>query len=198
MAATPKRTGRSKSVDVALEAGDDLVTRHEAVGLTVLVLGAGKPEGPVGADQGEGVPSTVSPGTSRCGRLLQHEVLHARPAEVVAGGQTGLASPDDDGIDSHAHECAPVRRLGTYPNDCLPRSASPSGTSFDADCSPARARWAPDPEPWVLLQWKHPHDREPCRRREVGPCALSPPGPSSSHHSRSRRSWPPDALRLPT
>ena len=90
-----------KPAGVALQVGDDLVARHEAVGVVAVVGAAGELHRPVRRHQAEAVPAPA-PGLADA-TLLEDDVGDARLRKQAADREAGLtpADNDDRGIVNH-------------------------------------------------------------------------------------------------
>jgi len=91
-----------RGVGVSLEIRDGLVTREKALGIVAVVGVAGQLQKQVGGVQPEAVPAARAPGLPDAA-LLEDHVLAAVPAQVIAGGEAGLPSADDDRVDRVGH-----------------------------------------------------------------------------------------------
>ena len=81
---------------VALDEGDGLGHRAEAVGIVALIAVAGQPALPVGREQAQRVPPLRLPRVGHLAALEDHMVDRAL-REAPAHGQPGMAGPDDNG-----------------------------------------------------------------------------------------------------
>ena len=89
--------GRREPGRVALEVRDDLVARHEAVGIVAVVGVPGELDGPVRRHQAEAVPPP--PPRLPDAAPLQHDVRDAGLRQLVADRQPGLTAADDHDVD---------------------------------------------------------------------------------------------------
>ena len=82
---------------VGLQVGHDLVLAHEAVGIVARVGEAWQLERPVRTDQAQRVPSLAAPALGDAS-LLEHDVRAALLGQVVAHGEPGLPTANDDDL----------------------------------------------------------------------------------------------------
>src|SRR5262245_39063234 len=90
-------------LNVGLEIGDDVVARHEAVGVRTFVLGARQPRLPVWRIERERIPAVIAPCFWRLARLLHDQMIATLPCQVVAHRKPGLPSTNDDSVDLDVH-----------------------------------------------------------------------------------------------
>jgi hypothetical protein len=86
---------------VALEVLHDLISGHEAVGVVAIVGMPGELDEPVRSDQTEALPAP--PPALPDPLPLEHHVGNARLRELVADGEPGLATADNDDLDPIGH-----------------------------------------------------------------------------------------------
>jgi hypothetical protein len=101
--------GRLEALDILVKVRDDLIPRHKAIAVSVVVFRAGHPKGPVGRDQREGIPALAAPDVARLRGLLQHDVLAPILCQVVAHRQPGLPAADDHCFYMFHHFASPYR-----------------------------------------------------------------------------------------
>jgi hypothetical protein len=82
-----------EAVRVPLEVSNDLISRHEAIGIVSVIGPTGKQDGPVRGHEAETVPSR-SPALSHP-VSLEHDVVYAAERELIADRETGLTSTND-------------------------------------------------------------------------------------------------------
>src|SRR4026208_2378844 len=79
---------------VALEVRHDLVAKHEAVRVMAVIRVTWQLYGPVRCDEAKAVPA-AAPRVSDAASF-EHDVVDARPRELVADSQPGLTATNDD------------------------------------------------------------------------------------------------------
>ncbi len=86
---------------VADEVADNLVLRHESVGIIAAVAAARQLHGPVGNDKAEAVPAPAPclPDSAS----VENDVLYARRSQFVAERKSGLSRADDDDVSVGDH-----------------------------------------------------------------------------------------------
>src|SRR5262249_1096768 len=82
---------------------DDLVPRHEPVGILVLIIRARQVRLPVRCVERERIPAMVAPGLARPVGFLEDDVVSSLTAQMIAERKSGLAAADDDGVHGSGH-----------------------------------------------------------------------------------------------
>jgi hypothetical protein len=87
-----------RSVDdagVTRDVVDNLRQRHVAIWFVTFIPVTRQSVEPIGSQQPQRIPSLAAPGVGDLAPLEQ-DVVYRPLGQIVAHGQTGLASPDDD------------------------------------------------------------------------------------------------------